>query len=86
MKIQVYSLFDNVSGVHNAPFTAANDGIATRSLLDVLRKDDSLRANAADYVLFWIGTFDSESGSVEPQERPVRVIGIGELVRQVGVE
>ena len=65
MKYNVYSLKDELSG-YGMPTLHDNDGMARRALKLAFDADNSiLAANPADYTLYKIGVFDTDSGYIE---------------------
>lgn len=78
MSIQnMYSVFDLQAQSFGFPFTAKTDGAAIRIFAnETNRSDDSnlLHNHPADFVLFAVGTFNSESGEVVAfQPAPTRL-------------
>lgn len=67
MKINLYSVYDKVSGQYNTPFGAPNDTHAVRSFrMEVNRPNEQnvVYHNAKDFKLVKVGTFDHETGTV----------------------
>lgn len=66
MKFGVYSIQDLKTGFMS-PTYELNDAVAMRNFEHAVRNGDSvLFSHAADFRLMKIGTFDSDSGRLEP--------------------
>lgn len=57
----LYTIWDDVAKDSCPPFVAKNDGVACRSFADLCKKATSPR----DYKLMRIGSFSSETASIE---------------------
>ncbi|AXL14467.1 nonstructural protein [Microviridae sp.] len=70
MKLNIYSIFDTVAEVFNKPFTDINNATAirsfTQSVLDQPHKND--------YVLYNMGEFDDNSGHIQPNKTPTKIL------------
>lgn len=66
----LYALYDCVAKEYAAPFMANNDGSAARSFSLWLSKHAD-QINGVDYKLFCVGSFDVESGEVEPTYKEI---------------
>ncbi|WNK12833.1 MAG: nonstructural protein [Microvirus sp.] len=70
--LQAYSIYDRKSLQYHPPFYASADGAAARSFQDAINDPQSaLGRHPMDYVLFHVGTFSDQNGSLEPA-LPVR--------------
>ena len=68
---KVFSVFDQKAQVYSKPFFCPNEGVATRSLIDVMRSEEhEFSKYAEDFVLFELGQFDDDSGMLEPLQEP----------------
>lgn len=82
MKHQVCSVFDQALVAYARPFFAPTTAAAVRSFADEVNRkapDNPLSAHPEDYALFWIATFDDESGrfeTYEPAERLVTAVNV----------
>ncbi|QCQ84811.1 nonstructural protein [Blackfly microvirus SF02] len=75
MRIQTYAVFDKAVSAFLQPFYARTRGEALRSFVQACNEEGSqFNRHAADYVMFFVGEFDDQSGMYHPQE-PERVIG-----------
>lgn len=67
MKTHIYSLRDVKAGYYMNMVLLRNDVDAERFFLAILEDQRSPIAKfPKDYAIFWIGTFDNESGEVIP--------------------
>lgn len=65
MKLGMFSIYDSKTLVFGTPFFAVNKGAAIRLVVDAVRDGDSmLSKHTGDFVLFWVGEFDQDSGFV----------------------
>lgn len=69
MKLNVYSIYDNVAEVFNKPFTDINDGTATRAFTNSVSKE----INKDDFVLYRLGSFADNNGSLVSEVNPVKI-------------
>lgn len=60
MRLSVYTIYDVIAQTFNKPFTEINHGTATRSFKQSLAG----APNPEDYILYYIGTFDTENGEL----------------------
>lgn len=83
MKIQVYAIRDSATAAFGTPLFMMAKGQALRMLQDELARkapDNQFANHPADFELFELGTFDSESGLFECH-LPVSVIRLIDLVQ-----
>lgn len=67
MKLKLYSIRDNKSGVYQAPSHAVNDVVVMRSLQTVLREGNNLLSRyPGEFDLYQVAEFDDESGTAMP--------------------
>jgi len=65
MKHNIYSIFDQASGLYARPFTTQSDGEAIRSFTDVgCDAEHPIGKHPADYTLFRLGIFDDNTGKL----------------------
>lgn len=61
----IYSIFDVKAKTHGAPFTVLNDDVALRVVDHFLQAPDTdYRRYPDDFVVYHLGTFDTDSGLV----------------------
>lgn len=74
MKLNAYSIYDNKSLRYHAPFFMNTDGEAVRALTDLANDPNTtIGKHPGDYVLYYIGTYDDNSGQLH-SEAPLRHI------------
>lgn len=67
MKVEIYSVFDNVAKVWTQPIYQINEGVARRNIAAAVNtKDHNYNVAPGDYELWRIGIFDDQSGEIEP--------------------
>lgn len=64
MKLGVYSMFDKVSGVFQTPVFEVSEATAARNFRFAVKRNEFIGFAAADFDLYKIGEFDSESGEL----------------------
>ncbi len=65
VKLNVYSIFDNASGLYSRPFFTQADGEAVRHFSDIACDDKHpVGMHPADYTLFRLGIFDDVTGNL----------------------
>lgn len=68
-KLRVFSVYDSKVQAYTSPFYARTVAEAQRSWIAVVNDGESMMSkHPADYALFQIGTFDEETGTIEPLE------------------
>ena len=71
MKVNIYSIHDSKAQAYGQPFLLHTDGLATRSYIQAVTKQDSLYAkNPLDYTLFRIGVYDDETSLIKSEAPP----------------
>ena len=85
MKLELYSVFDKAVKAYMTPFFARARGEAIRSFGDAANDEKhQFGKHANDFVLYYIGEFDDQSGIVTRVD-PERVISAIELLVVDGV-
>jgi len=69
MYTNLYSIYDTVAEVFNKPFTDINDASAIRAFSQSVGE----QKNKNDYVLYHIGGFDDNSGSITSDKAPLKL-------------
>lgn len=78
---RMYTLYDRVAQAHFAPFCAANDPAASRSVATAAIMDNTIVGqHPNDFDLFGIATFDDQTGVVTPYAAPVLIQRVALLV------
>lgn len=74
MKKSLYSVFDTKAAVFANPYTSTNDQTALRDFARAATDPSSnLCAFPGDYMLFNIGSYDDNTGVIEPLSPPVNL-------------
>lgn len=72
MKLNAYTLFDSKALTYHPPFFTHTDGAAVRMVGDLVADPNtSVGRHPADYVLYFVGTYDDSNGQLWP-EQPLR--------------
>lgn len=80
--MNIYSIRDVRTGFLS-PTYDLNDAVAARNFAHAVMNSDSiLFTHAADFDLFRIGTFDSETGCLIPEDMPVFVASGKDVLSQ----
>lgn len=75
MKYGIYSIFDSAAGVFTAPTIDISDASAIRNFQQAIANSGSImNFKPDDFSLYQIGTFDVESGIIDPWSPPSRLI------------
>ena len=89
MIVNIYSMFDKKAIRYLPPFFMQTDGMAERGIFDNLRQpgaqDAELWVHASDFALHSIGTFDDETGEIQPMA-PIcvcEVVSVKEAVKRL---
>jgi hypothetical protein len=83
MKQVVVAIKDRAANAFGRPFFVATDGVAIRSFMDEVSRDDAtnqLAAHPDDFDLFRLGLYDDASGLIEMEPEPVLLM-LGKQVR-----
>lgn len=71
----VYSIFDSATGLFLEPSIGVSDGAAVRAFMQALANSGSImNFKPDDFSLYQVGTFDVETGKLEPFVPPSRLI------------
>ena len=69
MTIHVFAIYDSAAEAYLAPFTANTLGLAERMFSDMVNQDGhQFNRHPADYTLYRIGTFETNTGSISETE------------------
>lgn len=69
----IYSVYDNQTKTFNMPFFAANDPTALRSFKNEANRADAantIYTNPEDFSLVKLGTFNEDTGEIQPVDKP----------------
>jgi len=83
--LRVYSIYDEKAEEFSPPFFQPNDRLAQRMVKESARGNGNmLSAYPEDFKIYRIGEFDSASGQIESEKRPVLVIAVKDLTKEAG--
>lgn len=69
MNLKIYAIYDTKAENFNTPFFMNTNGQAIRAFADLANDTNStINKHPADYRLFLIGDFDTDSGTVTPEK------------------
>ena len=69
MIVKLYSVCDTVAEEFGPIYSCKNDEVAKRAFHDLIKDSPS----PLDYDLYFLGTFNSDTGFIDPVTLPVRV-------------
>lgn len=67
---RLYAVKDDLQGFL-APVSDLNDEVAVRNFLFMVKNSKEMVSNAADFSLFYVGSFDTDSALLDPVLPPV---------------
>lgn len=74
MKLNVYAVYDEVAKIFKMQFFRNRHGEAIRYFADGCQSDKTeLHQHPSDFCLFFLGTFDQETGRFESLDIPERI-------------
>lgn len=83
MLTRAYSVYDNKALIYNRPFFEATDGAALRSFQELANDlNTSVGRYPTDFSLWWVGTYDDQTGQFVPTVPLTHVADATALVRQ----
>ncbi len=69
MKLNVYSIYDQASGLYSRPFFTQSDAQAVREFTDIaLDAEHAIGKHPADYTLFRLGIYDDNNGKLTNED------------------
>lgn len=75
MRLKVYSIHDQKTGIFNRPFYNHTHGEAERNFSELVRDDKStISKHPEDYDLYFLGEYDDNAGVFEPLETPHHIV------------
>ena len=77
MKLMAFSIYDVKVEAYSAPFCCRTFGEAERFVTDILNDPQGQYSkHKEDYQLYCVGSFDQDSGILEPQKEITRLHGL----------
>lgn len=75
MIIRCYSIYDRKALQYHPPFHAAADGAAARMVADLVADPNTtIGRHPGDYVLYYVGDYDDQTGAMIPAKVLVHVV------------
>ncbi len=69
MKVQLYGIFDQCSGIYEKPFFSTADDLVKREFQDVATSiDHPIAKHPEHYTLYRLGNFNNETGQIIDEE------------------
>lgn len=82
MIAQMFSVYDAKAGSFAQPFFSQNKQLALRAISAVMHDEThTFFMHAEDYTLYWLGSWDDETGALEPGH-PEAVTNLNSLKRE----
>ena len=83
--MKIYAVFDDKARVYGTPQFMLTDGIAIRTLADVVKEPSSMIAkHPEDFSMYELGSYDEASGKITAHENPVFLIRAVSLIEESG--
>ena len=68
MILNKYTIFDSALEAYHQDYSLENDAIALRQFADMANEETQIAKNPEDYSLWRIGTFETTTGKLTPEE------------------
>jgi hypothetical protein len=79
---EIYTLKDIASGAYLTPFYTENFNTAVREMNHTLSGNNLVSENAKDFDLYKLGTYDTDTGMIEPIEIPTFVFNLQDFINE----
>jgi len=87
MKLNAYCIYDEKAEAYNTPFFFNHDGQATRAFMDqAINQESMICQHPGDFKLYRVGSFDSESGKLEDDNKQPVFLMSGSQIKAEGKE
>ena len=63
-----YTIYDSALEAYHQDYSLENDAIALRQFADMANEETQITKNPEDYSLWRIGTFETTTGELQPEE------------------
>ena len=63
-----YTIYDSALEAYHQDYSLENDAIALRQFADMANEETQIAKNPEDYSLWRIGTFETTTGELNPEE------------------
>jgi hypothetical protein len=68
MTLCKYTIYDSALEAYHQDYSLENDAIALRQFADMANEETQIAKNPEDYSLWRIGTFETTTGQLHPEE------------------
>lgn len=83
MITSIFSVYDSKTSAYLPPFYMTTRPAAMRAIADAVSDPDhTFHRHAADYALFFLGTFCDNTAKFDMESSPVNLCGLHELASQ----
>lgn len=83
MELKMYSFQDQKAGIFYPPIYKPTYAEAEREFSNIVNyKGSTMNNNPEDFHMYYIGTYDNNTGKVEPVEPPQHLIAAHQLVKR----
>lgn len=76
MKLKCYSIKDELNG-YTTPIPMTSDDVARRYFHDQLKDNICMKNQPADFSVWYLGEFDTETGAMVADEHTIRLLERG---------
>ena len=84
MITSIFSVYDSKTAAYLPPFFHPTKPSAIRALTDATNSTDhQFNKHAADYALFFLGTFDDLNCQFDLQKAPLLLCSLNELIEEI---
>ena len=84
MEKNLYSILDTKAIIYSPPFAAANDAIAIRMVMDILRnQDNNLSRYPDDHELYCVGYWDEVNGDILATDKGPKIVDPISKIKQL---
>lgn len=81
MIMQLYAMKDELTGFMS-PLAEVNDDVALRNWKYAVFESSSIKAAPADYALYMLGAYDTETGMIIPEKVPKCLLRANSIVKK----
>lgn len=87
MKMVIVSIMDTAAGAYGRPAFVASEGVAVRQFQDEVNRaheDNQLYKHPDDFMLYYLGTFDDNTGGIDLLAQPKLIARAKEVMIRDG--
>ena len=84
----MFAVYDKRAGMYNAPMMNVNGVCMTRHMTSIMKQDreSNYRLFPEDFRLDWIGSFDAQTGHLQPPEQLQTICEMIDIVKAADEE